>query len=470
LRPFVSLLSPLFDFSHFALPNQFFCVNNKVTAQKEQAQGVKKRTFPGGRDYRVFCFDQRSEAFTAAWGGAIFATAQAKETELIDKVRVEFENCYGIDALSHEFDFTNNNMPVLIYAANGVMKTSFARTLRDYCEGREPQDIFFPERDSNFRITCQDGKPIEPDSIFVIDSLDEKYQSKKMSSLLASEELKIHYDRIFGTISELTEALFKPLKKRSGINRNTEQTFTQAFKVTSADLLVALGRLEREVRDGAHEEFAELNYKTLFSEKVLEFLEKGDLKELIEDYTKTYEKILNQSRYFRKGVFNHSNAETIAKNLKANRWFEGGHSVNLKHAGERNEITTQRELVQAIESEKRKILSDPQLTEMFEKVDSALKTAELRAFRDYLIDHPFVVPELNDIDAFKQKIWIAYLVKNRDRYLELIQEYDASKEHVKAIIVKAEKNRPSGRVCSRNSMTDSRCRLRCMLRTRAMPS
>lgn len=339
----------------------------------------------------------------------------------------------------HQFDFTNNNMPALIYAANGVMKTSFARTLRDYCEGRNPQDIFFPERDSSFSIRDQNGNAIDKDSIFVIDSIDEKYQSKKISSLLASEELKSRYDEIFGTISELADGLFKNLKRQSGISKDAELAFTQAFKVKPADLLVALGRLEREVKEGAHEEFAGLKYKTLFSDKVLEFLGNGDVQKLIEDYTKTYEQILDQSRYFRKGVFNHSNAETIAKNLKANGWFEGGHSVNLKHADERNEITTQEELVAAIEGEKEKILSDPQLAEMFQKVDSALTTAELRAFRDYLIEHPFVVPELGDIDAFKQKIWIAYLVKNRDQYLELIQEYDASKEKVKEIIAEAEK-------------------------------
>ncbi|HUV67072.1 MAG TPA: hypothetical protein VMW24_24505, partial [Sedimentisphaerales bacterium] len=76
---------------------------------------------------------------------------------------------------------------------------------------------------------------------------------------------------------------------------------------------------------------------------------------------------------------------------------------------------------------------------MFQKVDSALTTAELRTFRDYLIEHPFVVPELNDVDAFKQKVWIAYLVENQSEYAELIKEYDASKEKVKAIIAEAEK-------------------------------
>lgn len=358
---------------------------------------------------------------------------------MIEKIRMAFENCYGIDAMSHEFDFSNNNMPVLIYAANGVMKTSFAKTLRDYCEGKEPKDIFFPGRKSTFSMVDQGGAEVNKDAIFVIDSIDEKYQSKKISSLLASEDLKARYDEIFGSISEKTDALFRNLKKKSGITKDAEIEFTQAFKVKQTDLLLALGRLEREVKEGANEQFSDLKYKSLFSDKVIEFLNTGDVKKLIEDYTSAYEKIIDQSKYFRKGVFNHSNAETIAKNLKANGWFEGGHSVNLMHADERFEIKSQANLIEAIEGEKSKILSDPQLAEMFQKVDSALSTAELRTFRDYLIENPFVVPELNDVSAFKQKIWVAYLVKYADQYFELINEYDESKEKVKEIIAEAEK-------------------------------
>lgn len=358
---------------------------------------------------------------------------------MIERALVSMKNCYGIDALTHEFDFSNNNMPVLIYAPNGVMKTSLAKTLRGYTEGKKPEDIFFPERESTFSIINQDGQDLSTDSIFVIDSIDEKYQSKRISSLLASEELKKRYDEIFGSISEKTENLFKLMRKHSGLTKDIDLAFSQAFKVRNEDVLVALARLEREVGEGANAQFAQLKYKILFSEKVLEFLGKADVERLIQEYTRTYEQILDQSVYFRKGVFNHSNAETIAKNLKANGWFDGGHTVNLKNAGDRNEISTEAELVAAIDGEKQRILTDPKLSEMFQKVDSALTTAELRTFRDYLIEHPFVVPELSDVDAFKQKVWVAYLVESKNEYFELIKEYDASKEKVKAIIAEAEK-------------------------------
>lgn len=354
-------------------------------------------------------------------------------------VSVELTNCYGIDALLHKFDFSNNNMPVLVYAPNGVMKTSLAKTLRQYANNKNPEDIFFPERISTLSISDETGTALDREAVFVIDSIDEKYQSSRISTLLASEDLKARYDEIFGSIAEKKEGLLKILRKPSGITKDIDVAISSAFKVKREDVLVALARLEREVKEGAHAEFSSLNYKILFSDKVVEFLQKADVKALIDDYTKIYEKIIDQSLYFKKGVFNHSNAETIAKNLKANGWFDGGHSVNLNHDGERSEITTDGELIAAIEGEKEKILKDPKLAEMFQKVDGTLTTAELRNFRDYLIDNPFVVAELSDIDAFKQKVWISYLVENSHEYFELIQEYDSSKEKIREIIGDAEK-------------------------------
>ncbi|MBK67625.1 MAG: hypothetical protein CMP22_05805 [Rickettsiales bacterium] len=356
----------------------------------------------------------------------------------LDKITADFKNCYGINSLKHTFDFTNNNTPVVIYAPNGVMKTSFAKTLHDYVSGASPKDIFYPDKVSSFSITESNGHALKKESIFVTTAIDEKYQSEKISTLLASESLKLKYDEIFSSISTKKDELFSILKKQSGITKEIENTFTRDFGMAPKDVLTLLGRLEREVNENANNEYTNIKYKTLFSDRILEFLEKENVEKLIEEYTKAYEKLINQSLYFKKGVFNHTNAETIAKNLKKNGWFEGGHSVSLKNDGIINEISTEEELISAIENEKQKILQDKQLSEMFQTVDKELTTAELRNFRDYLIEHPYIVPALNDITSFKQKIWVAYLVENKDSYLKLIKEYDDSRAEIKNIIEQAD--------------------------------
>ena len=45
----------------------------------------------------------------------------------MDTLKIDFENCFGIGKFNHEFDFKKSKT-FLIYAPNGMMKTSFAKT------------------------------------------------------------------------------------------------------------------------------------------------------------------------------------------------------------------------------------------------------------------------------------------------------------------------------------------------------
>lgn len=356
----------------------------------------------------------------------------------MNKVIVKIQHCYGIPHLNHEFDFTNNNMPVALYAPNGMMKTSLAKCIHDYVTGKVPVDVIFPTRSSVFEISDEEGNVVMPESIFVIDSINEKFRSGRMSTLLASEGLKFQYDEIYDEIGEKRENLLKKLKRNSGISKDIDLVFSSDFGMPVGDFLTALARLEREVKNEKHLEYGDLKYRTIFNDKVLGFISNPDFESLIQEYTTVYEKILDSSRYFRKGVFNHSNAETIAKNLTANGWFEGGHSVNLKDTAGGVEISTEKELADAINLEKEAILNDDTLKNMFAKVDKALSNAELKTFREYLIENPFLVSELKDLDYLKSKIWVAYLVKNKADYFDLIQIFDESEQKLKDIIAQAE--------------------------------
>jgi hypothetical protein len=356
----------------------------------------------------------------------------------MEKVIIDFKHCYGISALQHTFDFSNNNMPVVLYAPNGTMKTSMAKTLRDYSKSIDPKDLVFNERASVCTVVDENGNSVVRDSIFVVESINEKYSSDRISSLLASDDLKSEYDSIFNSIGKKLDELFKKLKKQSGLGKDAETAFCDAFKVSSTAIVDALARLDREVKRSLYAEYASAKYKVLFGPKSIEFLRDGDIQSLIGEYTSTYERILDNSKYFKKGVFNHSNAETIAKNLKANGWFEGGHSVSLRDSTGRVEIQSEADLTAAIQAEKDQILSDPLLQEKFNKVEKAISSAELRDLREYLVDNPSLIPELSNIDQFKQRVWIAYLVAHQSDYLSLVSEFDSSQVRLREIIAEAE--------------------------------
>ncbi|MBU1121601.1 MAG: hypothetical protein KKF54_02750 [Candidatus Omnitrophica bacterium] len=90
------------------------------------------------------------------------------------KLKVELENCYGIKKLNYEFDFSNCKTFV-IYAPNGVMKTSFAKTLKDIADGKKPRDQIDDTLTpiSNFYVDDSNVQ-INPDEICVIEPYNEK--------------------------------------------------------------------------------------------------------------------------------------------------------------------------------------------------------------------------------------------------------------------------------------------------------
>ena len=74
----------------------------------------------------------------------------------MQKLKINLKNCYGIKKLEKEFDFSTNNT-FAIYAPNGVMKTSFAKTFRDLSFGLMSKDLIFTERETIREIKKDDG-------------------------------------------------------------------------------------------------------------------------------------------------------------------------------------------------------------------------------------------------------------------------------------------------------------------------
>ena len=103
------------------------------------------------------------------------------------KLKIDLEYCYGIQKLHVELEFRHKGYA--IYAANGVMKTSFAKTMDDLANNNEPSDLAFPNRTSRYNISLN-SKPIKADEIFVVRSYDENYSSSEVSTLLANANLK----------------------------------------------------------------------------------------------------------------------------------------------------------------------------------------------------------------------------------------------------------------------------------------
>ena len=356
----------------------------------------------------------------------------------MDKVKIELENCYGIKKLNYDFDFTVKPT-YAIYAPNGSMKTSLAKTFLDLSNDTESHDSIFKERKTKRSITDETGKKINPEEVFVIVPYAQDYKCKKISTLLVNKELKKKYETIHDEIDEKKELLINELKTLSGLKSQIEETFSDDFTHSQKEFFKSILRVKTEVLDDAEPSFENIIYQKIFNDKVINFLETKDFRSKLTDYISKYNQLIDSSTYFKKGIFNHNNASIIAKNLKDNGFFKALHSVSL-HGKENKEINTEAELEEVIKEEKDTILKNPDLLKAFEDIDKAItKNLDLKGFRDYIEDNQSILPELVNLNALKQKLWISYLKRNIDAYKALEAVYARGQLEIEKIKGEAKK-------------------------------
>ena len=358
------------------------------------------------------------------------------------KLKIKLENCYGIRKLSTEFDFSEKNV-VSVYAPNGVMKTSFANTFKDVFDGKETTDRIYSDRKTIREIIIDTNTVLTSNDIFVIEPYIAEYSSDKVSTLLVNKELRKEYEDIYKNINEKKNDLLKHLKKTSGLKNEQEIEENLSQDITNKkDFFTALKRIKDEINDYAKNPkgIELIQYKNIYNEKTVDLLKDQNIINDLSEYIATYDKLLDSSTFFKKGVFNHNNAADIAKRLKENGWFKANHSVNIKINNIDKRISNENELEEAITKEKESIINNQELQIAFEKLDKTLaKNQGNKDFREYIETHKDIIPELKEPLAFKEKLWIAYLSLIKVEYESILALYEESKEKIQKIVDEAEK-------------------------------
>lgn len=351
----------------------------------------------------------------------------------MNKIKIKFENCYGIRQMNHEFDFNATNA-FSIYAPNGFMKTSFSKTFSDISKNKSSVDLIFPERVTVRSIHDENGTEIKGENIFVVEPYNEEFNSDKTSLLLVNQAIKKQYDDELQKIDEKMDALFKKLKQLSGLTGRSVTPETELLKVFGKNSIFDLfGILEPKVNSASDERLSTITYAELFNDKTIPFLDSGQIKLQLKEYIDKYNELVEKSPVLSKS-FNHYHAKTVHKNLSENGFFSAKHSVNLFNGTGKEEITSAEQLDEKIEEEKKRILSDEDLSKKFEAIDKKLTNTELRKFRDYLFDNKDIVAELADYKKLQMEIWISYLANQRDLFNELLREYASGKVIIQGAI------------------------------------
>ncbi|PQJ67338.1 hypothetical protein [Photobacterium angustum] len=351
------------------------------------------------------------------------------------KLKLDLSNCYGINKLSKELDF--NSGINSLYAPNGTLKTSLAKTFKDIETNKNTKDLIFPDRITIRNIKI-DGADISADQVMVIDSYNESYSSQQLSTLLVNEELKQQYDTALKEVDGKRTALINGIAKKSG-KRDVPSLFKEAFGIPQKELLGLLVTLsEQEKAD--YTQYGEYKYDTLFNPKVLQLITSEGFSKDLADYVDTYDKLIENSTVLSK-TFNHQKADVVSKSLTENGFFNASHSVNISVDGSKQEVSSKKELNDLLQFERDKVLQNTDLKEKFIRIDSKLKNKETQVFRDFISEHQELLGEFSAVAEFKKKVLIGYLQSNQAAWDELVSTYKSNQELVATIVHQAQQQK-----------------------------
>lgn len=349
-------------------------------------------------------------------------------------LNVELTNCHGIRSLVATLDFGDRNA-VAIYAPNGTMKTSFARTFKDLSTGKESSDRVFPDRESSRSITDENGLSPDPDDVSVVLSYDEELgPTESTSTLLVNPKLRKEYEGLQVELLDARDALIKELTSRTGTKQDIITTISRVFTLRDDKFYDALVRVAYEVKQLEDARFADLPHDLLFNDKVATALKGTDVQAQLAAYVTRLNQLLDESTFFNRSSFTYYNATNVTKSLGANGFFAAQHSLLLHGDDEPHRITSDADLQALITEEKERISDDDTLRKKMTAVERAVQRNEdTRRFFEFIADREDLLPEFANVQTFHQDVWKSYFKAHEEAFVRVVTCYKNTEKRRKDI-------------------------------------
>lgn len=375
----------------------------------------------------------------------------------MDEIFISFNNCHGINKFKNTFNFNedlNNNKNTnvsLIYAPNGTMKTSFAKTLKDVGLNKSPENVItkkkpkwtvkIKENGKSNKLTAEDIK----NRIFVIDSLNEDFNFLDTAPLISNEKYKNEYITISNEILNCKKDFLRKIRKKSNIKvpkdmnqlDYLEKTILDDFNCSSGNILDLFQTLKNNLSNYLGLDIDSMSYRILFNDNVLKLMDDEEFLKYVKLYCENLDNLLEKSKIFNKNSFTHDNAFDLMKSIKKNNLFDAGHKLKFKSKG--TPIDNLDDLNNLISSQIDNIFNDSESTDIFKKINNKFRNNELKEFREIILKNKFLLYFLDDYNKFKKKYWISLFNFEKDLFLELVEKYEYKKIKLKEIKLKAEK-------------------------------
>ena len=371
-------------------------------------------------------------------------------------LRIDLEGCYGIKSFRAELEFSGERRHAAIYAPNGTMKTSLARTFedlgpRDDPDKKESRDRLSPSAPYRRLIEYECGpdgpagggstRRLHSGDVLVLRPRElDADMAEASSKILVSQELRKERSAVYGGLIAKKDALLKWLAGKSGLDeRGVKETIIRDFGGDATKVEQFLEIIDEnsglDPDDFAH--FDGVKYGDVFSEKALAVITTDKFRRLANEYVAKYRQLIKGSLYFTDD-FDHDQATTAKKRLTSTNFFKAGHRVTLvpgkaapgKAAPGKaapKEIDGEDSFQDAINSEIERIRKGAGLE--WDQIDKILsKNAETKSLRRLLAGNARLLDALKEPAAARQSLWRSYLSAEGSPGEDLASAYRACKD------------------------------------------
>lgn len=347
------------------------------------------------------------------------------------KLCVNLKNCFGIKSLNHEFIFDKGKV-FSIYARNGLMKTSFAKTFQLIQKGKESEI-----RDAVYDIKgCAevfiDGTSIRSDQVFTIRSFENAYEAD-ITPLLVNEQIRQKLSEVF----KARTALLKKLEEVSGLKIKKTLGGKTVFELEPAlvkdlefdkdSLLRNLERLQACIPDLYCDD---VTYNDIFDPTVLKKIKAPKFQEGIKNFLGASNKIYDSFDFLEKGGFTYPKLKELKKSLEKNSFFVKKNRILLAGALDIADLDAYESQIRDVENE---IKKSPE----YQNIEDLLGDASGRLLKDAIETHPELIEylSLDKLSVLRKSLWGSYLKKHEVLLKELSEKYKVFTAAVESITI-----------------------------------
>ena len=345
-----------------------------------------------------------------------------------------FENCYGMENFELlPIPFTPTKNKAIIYAPNGVMKSSFATVFDNISRKKKTEDRIFTDRTSSYRVEYYDDTYTERHrravpTFYVINSFNAAFESysDSVATIVADEELKRQYASVVDTFAEKLHPLKTALQNHCTPNFPVEDALLDSFGCTANDdwdaIIKAIALfLEGETPNAM---LADVRFDEIFNAQVMKVISRPDFLEKVNQYVVVVDTLLQGSRLF-SSQFDDASAKEFGNTVAKTRLFDAHHRI-LLHDG--TIISSMEEWQSLVDGEMDRIHQDEAAQAIYIEIDKLLAAnTATRKLREIIKANRLLLAHFDNLTILKKRLWVSYIADSDidiDELVAAIQRKD----------------------------------------------